>query len=206
MVPVEINVRLTCVKVDYPDWTIEHDQWHTQNRTWRVARQALGLETRCIRLVCNQDGLALLQNRFCYGAADLDRLIGPALPVLREDGSKFQLVILRVLGGEQNSASLRGHNFKEQIEQSLSQFFNAANGIDRGADLHQRAEIARHQEQGVVEFDLQRRTAGNMSIVKLNAGRQRSGVAFVQQKQELRISNAHAIPVLQRSSLNGNVV
>src|SRR6266550_2294101 len=170
MVPVEINVWLTRVKVDYPDRTIEHYQRHTQNRAWLIAHQALSLETRRIRLVCNQDGLALLQNRFCYGAANLDRLIGPTMPVLREDRSKFQLVILCLPGRKQNGASFRGHNFKEQLEQSLSQFFNAANCIDRGADLHQRAQISRHQEQGIVKFDLQRRTAGNLTVVKLNAG------------------------------------
>ena len=74
---------------------------------------------------------------------------------------------------QQNGASLGGHHLEKKFEQRLLQLLHAANGIDGGADLHQRAQVAGHQVKSIVEPDLQRRAADNLAVVKLDLTRLR---------------------------------
>ena len=86
------------------------------------------------------------------------------------------------------------------------QFFQTSNRVDRGADFHQRAQVARHQVKRIVESDLNSRAANNVLVLELNLGGFRRHIAFMQEEEKPRIANSDAVPVLQYSLLDRHVV
>jgi hypothetical protein len=86
------------------------------------------------------------------------------------------------------------------------QFFQAPDGVDGCADFHQRAQVARHEENGIVKTNLNSCAADKLPIIPLHPTWFRSHIAFVQQKKKLCVANADAVAVPQRSLLYGHVV
>src|SRR5205823_14179278 len=84
--------------------------------------------------------------------------------------------------------------------------FDAANGVYRRRDFHQRAQVAGHQIKSVVESDLQGGSTSDLFIVKLNLARLRLHFAIVHQEEKLRIPDAHAVAVLESSPFHRHVI
>src|SRR5687768_2074465 len=164
--------------------------------------QAIGRERRLGGGVVGYQRHAVSQHLLGDGAAHGHGLVFSSYPVETEHDTRIE----RVVGRQQNRATLRGNDFEEQLKQPLKQFVQAADGVDARADFHQRAQIARHQIYRIVNADLQSRPAHYLSFVEVDFARPRRNLAVHSQKHKLRVADSQTIAVLENARLDGHIV
>src|SRR5262249_24759136 len=151
-----------------------------------------------IREQCNSVAQHLLHDSSTHG----NRPVFSVRAIEAEHKTCFK----RFLVDQKNRATLRGNNLEEQLEQTLQQIVETTNRVDRGADFHQRAQIAPHQVDRVVEADLHRRTADHFCLHDPDVARLRHSLALMCEKEKMRVADAHTIAVLEQATANGHVV
>src|SRR6185503_8772267 len=134
--------------------------------------------------------------------ADLHSLIFPAGAIEREDPTSFKHAIV----GKQYCSALCGDNFKEKFEQSFQKTVEATDRVNHRAYFHERAQIASHLIERVVETNLHGGTAYDLSFVESDVARFRGRLTFVCQKNKVRVADANSIAMLKLSIFNRHVV
>src|ERR1044071_6297618 len=135
----------------------------------------------------------LLHNR----AADSYSLIFSARAIECEHPARFKRAFVR----QQDGATLGRNNFEEQFKKSFQQVVEAANRVDDRANFHERAQIASHLIERVIETDLHGRAADYLRFVESDVTRFRSRFAIVCEEDEMCVADANTIAMLERSIL-----
>src|SRR6185369_95654 len=147
---------------------------------------------------CHTVSQHLLHDR----AADSNSPIFSACAIECKNPARFKRSFIR----QQDGATLGRNNFEKQFEKSFQQIVEPTNRIDDGADFHERAQIAGHLVERVVETDLDCRAADYLRFVESNVTRFRSGFALVCEEDEMCVADANTIAMLERAILDGNIV
>src|SRR5678815_1976774 len=99
-----------------------------------------------VRQYCDSIPQNLLGDRLAYR----DCLVFARCAIECEDQVIVELIVLR----EKDRAMLRRYNFEKQLKQTLLKLFDSTNGIDPGADFHQRTQVTSHQVERIIKPNL----------------------------------------------------
>ncbi len=136
---VELRGRAGGVQVDGAQDPLSHQQRNTKQGADFQFRQGLDLAQSLVAQdVAYQQADAVSQNPLHHGAADPNRMAGPAHPV--PGGGRSEL--FRMIA-EQNGAALGGDHVEYETQELPLQRVLVANAANSGGDLQQGIQVAR---------------------------------------------------------------
>ena len=136
---VELRGWAGAVQVDGAQDPLSHQQRNAEQGAYFQLRQGLDLAQRLVAQdIAYQQADAVFQNPLHHGAADPDRMAGPAHPVPGRGRSELFRMI-----AEQNGAALGRDHVEYEAQKLPLQRVLIANAANPGGDLQQGIEVAR---------------------------------------------------------------